>query len=62
MRVSWLHLVNMLTLRKSEVIIVLDMFKLVELRLGLLGYPVSSQMHYFPCVARIWKSVVIDIC
>lgn len=35
MKVSCLYLVNMLTLRKSEVIIFLNMFKLVELKLGL---------------------------
>lgn len=44
MRVSCLYLVNMLTLRKSEVIIVLDMFKLVELKLGL-----SATLHLLRC-------------
>lgn len=44
MRVSCPYLVNMLTLRKSEVIIVLDMFKLVELKLGL-----SATLHLLRC-------------
>lgn len=50
MRVSCLYLVNMLTLRKSEVITVLDMFKLVELKLGL-----SAILYLLRCtVFLVW--------
>lgn len=50
MRVSCLYLVNMFTLRKSEVIIVLDMFKLVEVKFGL-----SAVLYLLRCtVFLMW--------
>lgn len=48
MRVSCLYFINVLTLQKSEVMTVSDMYKLVELELGL-----SALLDLLRCTALL---------